>query len=82
MQLLSAAAHSQPEIIAEHLPAVLPLLYDQTSPEAAINTFELGHFKHQVDVELRQVAARLPSACACARLCVGESTPGSFFTFT
>lgn len=48
---LSAVAHHKPELVAVHLPALLPLLYDQTvtKPEL-VRTVDLGPFKHKVSV--------------------------------
>jgi hypothetical protein len=67
-------------MVEDHLPAVLPLLYEQTSPEAAIHTFDMGLIKKHVDggVELRKVAARLPCACACS-VVREEGRVGAFF---
>jgi cullin-associated NEDD8-dissociated protein 1 len=46
---LSAVAHHKPQLVVGHLPALLPLLYDQTQkkPEL-VRTVDLGPFKHQV----------------------------------
>jgi hypothetical protein len=58
VQVLSTGAHTKPGAIVDHLPAALPLLYEQTAVnKALIRTVDLGPFKHQIDdgLELRKV---------------------------
>lgn len=56
---LSTAAHNKPSLVADHLPELLPLLYEQmkVKPEL-IRSVNLGPFKHTVDdgLELRKAA--------------------------
>ena len=49
MGALSAAVHHKAPLVAGHLPALLPLLYNQTEirPEM-IRIVDLGPFKHTV----------------------------------
>ncbi len=46
---LSAVAYNKPQLVAGHLPTLLPMLYDQTHiKEDMIRTVDLGPFKHKV----------------------------------
>ncbi|DBB08467.1 hypothetical protein WJX82_000009 [Trebouxia sp. C0006] len=59
VQLLSTAAHNKPGLILDHLPSVLPLLYQQTTLNPAlVREVDLGPFKHKIDdgLELRKAA--------------------------
>ncbi|KAL4425586.1 hypothetical protein ABPG75_009602 [Micractinium tetrahymenae] len=59
VQVLSTGAHNKPGLVVEHLPAALPLLYQQTVVnKELIRTVDLGPFKHQIDdgLELRKAA--------------------------
>lgn len=59
VQVLSTAAHNKPGLVVDHLPAALPLLYQQTIVNKdLIRTVDLGPFKHQIDdgLELRKAA--------------------------
>lgn len=59
VQVLSTGAHTKPGLIVDHLPAVLPLLYQQTVVNKdLIRTVDLGPFKHQIDdgLDLRKAA--------------------------
>ena len=57
--MLSSAAHSKAALVADHLPGVMPRVYQQTIVnEALIRTVDLGPFKHKIDdgLELRKAA--------------------------
>lgn len=57
--MLSSAAHSKAALVAEHLPGVMPRVYQQTIVnEALIRIVDLGPFKHKIDdgLELRKAA--------------------------
>ena len=59
VQMLSSAAHSKAALVADHLPGVMPRVYQQTIVnEALIRIVDLGPFKHKIDdgLELRKAA--------------------------
>lgn len=59
VQLLTAAAHHKPRLVAALLPKLLPSLYEQTViRQELIHIVDLGPFKHTVDdgLDLRKAA--------------------------
>ncbi|KAJ7551601.1 hypothetical protein O6H91_06G021400 [Diphasiastrum complanatum] len=76
---LSTAAHNKAVLVKDLLPALLPLLYDQTViKKELIRTVDLGPFKHTVDdgLELRKGAFE----CVDTLLdnCLDQIDPSSF----
>ncbi|KAJ7551599.1 hypothetical protein O6H91_06G021400 [Diphasiastrum complanatum] len=77
---LSTAAHNKAVLVKDLLPALLPLLYDQTviKQKELIRTVDLGPFKHTVDdgLELRKGAFE----CVDTLLdnCLDQIDPSSF----
>lgn len=57
--MLSSAAHNKAPLVANHLPSVMPRVYQQTViDQSLIRTVDLGPFKHKIDdgLELRKAA--------------------------
>lgn len=76
---LSTAAHNKPNLIKGLLPALLPLLYDQTViKKELIRTVDLGPFKHTVDdgLELRKAAFECVDTLLDS--CLDQVNPSSF----
>tara|TARA_B110001452_G_scaffold18888_1_gene15310 strand:+ start:241 stop:3870 length:3630 start_codon:yes stop_codon:yes gene_type:complete len=54
---LNCVSHNKPAAVRDHLPELLPMLYEETRKKAElVHTVDLGPFKHQVDdgLELRK----------------------------
>ncbi|GBG74361.1 hypothetical protein CBR_g18772 [Chara braunii] len=78
---LSTAAHNKPSLIADLLPSLLPLLYDQTEVKKELmREVDLGPFKHKVDDGLELRKAAFECVDTLIDTCLDKIDPSQFIT--
>ena len=71
MSALNAAARNKPQLIRDHLPVLLPILYKETLVNTSlIRTVQMGPWTHKVDdgLEARKTAYETMYTLVCPSL--------------